>query len=319
VNELPLLLAGAPPPPLAEPLSGFPAAAREEIESYRRRGALLQALETQLGARRLEVASDLLPRVAAQDDPWLAQVTAQLVSRHSMIGAESERRLLLTRALLVLKDPVIIRAYRQLPPGKLDPKLLQRAGKEALPTDWTAHVLLAQAALDRKDGEAALEHAKEAERRGAPGDRLGQIRGFAHALRGDLDSAEKSFREALAASREGERGEIYYNLGFAREQRKDYPRAIEYQQKSLAEGADPARGKVALARCLRLSGRASEAFTAAEEASQKRESAEAFYEAALALLDLGNPQAALGWMAQAAAAAPERYKDSLERLEKEAK
>jgi len=309
-NALPLLLA-APPEPQAVP--GFGSEA--EIEGYRRRGVMLHLLEDRLSRLKLDEAVERLIEIAAEGDRWLSARAAQLVARYSLQGLDEEGRLLLRRALLVLDDPVLIEASRSLGPGTLDRVHLKERERRTLKKDWTLHLLQAQEAVDRRDPQAALEAVATARARGAPGYRLGLLEGFAHALLGDLDAAERSYWQALEGAPERERAEVLYNLGFAREKRGDFEGAAEYQQKSLALGADPIRGGLALSRCLRAAGRTAEALAAAEEVSKRRESPEALHEAALALLELGNPQAALEKLVQAAAAAPERYLKELETLE----
>jgi len=321
-NELQLLLASAGRLDLqdqAASFAGFEPAARTLIETYRTRGALLQKVDAQLSSWSVSAGMDLLIKIRKEEDAWLWAAAGQLVGRWSMTRSEDQGRLLLLRALLVLDAPALRQAYRALDRGKVDASLLKQAGRGASEGDWTAHLLLAQQALDLDDAQGALDLAKEARRRGAPLRRVAAIQGSAYGLQGDLAAAERSFQEALAAAGKGERGEILYNLGYAREKGKDYLGAIEYQRMAMAEGANPVLSGVALARSLRAAGRPQEAFRAAEEASRKKESAEAFFEAAQALLDQGMHAEAARWMAQAVEADPESYSKDLEALESRGK
>ncbi len=101
--------------------------------------------------------------------------------------------------------------------------------------------------------------------------------------------------------------------------KKDFGAAIDFQTRSLAEGADPVRGGLALARSYRGTGLPAQAFSEAEKvigwlAARRVESAEAFHEAAQALLLLGEEDRAREFLTRAAAADP-RYRGHLEALE----
>src|SRR6185503_3378428 len=287
------------------------------IEKYRSRGGLLQKLDADLSAWNLSAAMDLFILIRREEDPWLWAAAAQLVGRWSLTRSPDQGRLLLRRALLVLDAPGLRRAYGEIA-GETDDALLKHAGREASERDWTAHLLLAQQALDTGDAKAAMDFANEARRRGAPLRRVCMIEGSAHGIERDLAAAERSFQEALAAAGKGERGDIFYNLGIAREKGRDYLGAIEYQRLAMAEGADPVLAGVALARALRAAGRSQEAFAVAEQASSKNKSAEAFFQAAQALIDQGMLAEALGWMKRAAEADRESYQKDLETLQQKA-
>ncbi len=319
-NEVPLLLAPSPLPPVSALLKGFDANVQEEIDRFRRRGVLLhRVMDPSQFEKDPERGVVLLQQVAAEKDPWLTRTAGDYMLRFIYTLAAQEQALFLRRSLLFVQHGSLREAYRNFEGKAITYQSLEQAALKARPEDWTTHLLLAQASFDHGKLDEALAAIDEAEKRGGPAHRIGQLRGTAHGVRGDLDTAQRSFEAALQAAPEGEREEILYNLGFLSEKRRDYEKAIEYQRQALSEGAAHGRGVAAIARCLRALGRPAEALAEVEKSIKMDEKggADAFHQAGLALIELGDLPAAKEWIARAAAADPDRYQKELEAIEKQ--
>ena len=319
-NQVPLLLVPAPLPSVSLLLHGFDAKAPEAIDDYRRRGVLLhRVMDSSQFDKDPDAGIVLLQKVAAEKDPWLVQSAGDYILRFAYSLEAQEQAIFLRRALLFMWHDSLRKAYKNFEGKAILYQALEKASGKALPEDWTTHLLLAQASFDHGKLAAAIAAIDEAEKRGGPAHRIGQLRGTAHGARGDLDAARKSFEAALVAAPVGQREEILYNLGYLSEKRRDYERAIEYQRMALSEGAAQGRGIAAVARCLRALGRSAEALAEVEKGikSDEQANADALHQAGLALLELGDFPAAKEWLTRAAAADPERYQKELDALEKQ--
>jgi spermidine synthase len=304
------------PPSLSGTYVGF--SSLEDLRAYRRRGTLLHRLRTLLGAERplasRAPAAAVLVEIASWRDPMAETEAARVLD--DRVEPTPEWKVLVERAALVggaSRELATLAA--RLKEVRARPAHYQAAAEEALPGDWSAHLLLASKDLEQGDALAALQHSRTAKERGAPAGLLAQVRGTASGMLGDLEGAERSFREALEATPAGNRGEILYNLGFTAEKKEEYEKAIEYQRRSLAEKAEPVRGNTALARSLRAAKRPAEALQAAEKAiAAAAGNADALHAAAMALLDLNEPARALRYLERAEAAAPGRFTGEIQAL-----
>jgi spermidine synthase len=317
--EVPTIIAQAPQKPVAATLVSFPDLAL--VDSYRKRGVLLQQLITDLDSPRSIAFFNRLTRlsidIAAEKDPWLTKTVALHVRTYSEAGSDTELwRLFFRRALLVAREPSFEAALQRLGFGEGQGNLLAESAKEALPGDWTPACLLAQDAIGRKDVKAVLGWAEEAGKRGAPAWRVELVAGIGFALSGNDAEAERRLSGALLSSPPEGRGEILFNLGILAENRKEYEKAAGHQRQALAAGGDPLLTRTALARCLLFSGKAAEALETARAALGLRgDLAEASYLAAMASRQLGDLPGAIRYMEKAARTDP-RYRQALEGLKR---
>ena len=315
-DQVPSLVCQAAASPLKGTYSGFSSPA--DLEVYRRRGIqmylLIDAMDSLSTPESFEQATDLLLRIIAEKDPWMVRTAAVYLKPYAEMSANELWSLFYRRVLLATSEPEFVQSYQSLKGIKLSQQLIEQAARLSLPTDWTAHIVLAQEAANRGDAQAVLNAIQTAAQRGAPGHLPAQVRGVLEARQGNLAAAEASVREALALAPPGQKREILFIMAFLREKQGDYEKAVEYNRQSLAEGADPVRGGVSLARCLRAAGKPAEALEAAKASAAKRATVEACYEAARALMDLGSLEEALGYMTRAATGAPGRYDKELQSL-----
>ncbi len=265
--DIPQALASASPPGLPSHL--FRGFSKEEIATVARRqasGRLMTRFLRAVYSKQLEEAVEEYLAVVQDGDPWSIDCAQrQLCEPYS--GGGERRGALLHKARASYDTPELTNADGFRPLEGRDPKMQLDASREAArrsPADrWEPHLFLCSLELNHKNFVEAAACMETAGKRGAPEHRLAYFEGLLRGMQGDLKTAEAFFRAALDKAPPGDRAqrqESAFNLGFSIEQQNRPEEAATFYRLSEGSEKEPLRAGIAIARCLRKSGKLDEAL-----------------------------------------------------------